>query len=85
MLNAFLFVTPVELVCNQLIAQHTSKANNYAHGISGERARTPHYNGPTHVIRHLLSTHAMTVIRDSLGCGCFFYTFFFMKQHYLPN
>jgi solute carrier family 25 carnitine/acylcarnitine transporter 20/29 len=86
--NAFLFVTPVELVRNQLIAQHTRKA----HGISC--ATTPHYNGPWHVIRHLLSTRgiaglwkgtAMTVLRDSLGCGCFFYAFYFMKQRVLPK
>lgn len=86
--NAFLFVTPVELVRNQLIEQHTRKA----HAIVC--ASTPHYDGPYHVIRHLLATQgivglwkgaAMTVLRDSLGCGCFFATFYFVKQRYLPN
>jgi hypothetical protein len=88
--NAFLFVTPVEFVRNQLIAQlHTRKG---ADGIICLGA--PHYNGPGHVIRHTLSSTqgisglwkgaAMTVSRDSLGCGCFFYTFYLVK-HYLPN
>lgn len=83
--NALLFVTPVEFVRNQLIAQHTAKA----HGI----ASSVHYSGPRDVIRHTFATEGITglwrgagvtVARDSLGCGCFFYTFYYLKQR-LPE
>lgn len=89
--NALLFVTPVEFVRNQLIAQHTAKA----HGITSSIAShsSVHYSGPRDVIRHTLVTKGIaglwkgagvTVARDSLGCGCFFYTFYYLKQR-LPE
>ena len=84
-INAALFVTPVEFVRNQLIAQHTRKA----HGLSSQ----VHFTGPRDVVRHTISTQGITglwkgasmaVARDALGCGCFFYTFHFLSQR-LPQ
>ena len=86
--NALLFVTPVEFVRNQLIAQHTAKA----HGI-GIAPSSVHYSGSRDVIRHTFVTKGVsglwkgagvTIARDSLGCGCFFYTFYYLKQ-FLPE
>ena len=84
-INAALFVTPVEYVRNQLIAQHTRKS----HGITSKR----HFAGPRDVIRHTIATQGimglwkgtgMAVARDSLGCGCFFLTFHYLSQR-LPQ
>lgn len=84
-INAALFVTPVEFVRNQLISQHTRKA----HGIVSQQ----HFAGPRDVIRHTIATQGvmglwkgagMAVTRDSLGCGCFFFTFHYLSQR-LPQ
>jgi len=84
-INAALFVTPVEFVRNQLIAQHTRKS----HGVRSE----VHFAGPRDVIRHTVATQgvvglwkgaSMAVARDALGCGCFFWTFHYLSQR-LPQ
>lgn len=81
--NAFLFVTPVEFVRNQMIADHSRQA-------SGKAAR---FTGSGDVIRSTVTSKgvlglwrgvSLAVTRDALGCGCFFYTFHFLKQR-LPQ
>lgn len=85
-INALCFVTPVEYVRNQLIAQQYRKV----HGISSSKV---HFTGPRDVIRHTISTQGVTglwkgasmaVARDALGCGCFFFTFHYLSQR-LPQ
>ncbi len=84
-INAAVFVTPVEFVRNQLIAQHTRAS----HGIRSDI----YFKGPRHVITHTVSTQgvlglwkgcSMAVTRDALGCGCFFFTFNYLSQR-LPQ
>jgi mitochondrial ornithine carrier protein len=73
-INAALFVTPVEYVRNQLIAQHTRIAN-------GIVTDMPVMKGPLDVVKCTLQTKGVaglwrglgvTVARDSIGCGFFF-------------
>ena len=78
--NAALFVTPVEFVRNQLIAQHSQRA-------AGEVLSHRAFGGSLDVIRYAIgkSGHGLMgipllwrgvgwgVARDALGCGCFFY------------
>jgi hypothetical protein len=73
-LNAALFVTPVEFIRNQLIAQHTKIAN-------GVIMTKPFMKGPLDVLRYTVRTNgvvglwrglSITVARDSIGCGFFF-------------
>ena len=74
--NAALFVTPVEFVRNQLIGQHTRRA-------AGQKIVNP-FMGPMDVIRTTITKSpagilglwrgvSVTMARDSIGCGFFFY------------
>lgn len=73
--NAALFVTPVEFVRNQLIAQHTQQAAN-------ESLRHARFKGSWDVVRYAMTQPqgvralwrgvSWTVWRDGLGCGLFF-------------
>jgi solute carrier family 25 (mitochondrial carnitine/acylcarnitine transporter), member 20/29 len=72
--NALLFVTPVEFVRNQLIAQHSRSAE----GQPISRLAS----GSWDLMRHSIREHGflslwrgagLSVARDAFGCGCFFY------------
>lgn len=73
--NAAIFVTPVEYVRNQLISQHSRQA-------AGQKLSNV-ATGPLDVIRNTIHSPAgfaglwrgvsVTIARDSIGCGCFFY------------
>lgn len=83
-INAALFVTPVEFVRNQLIGQHSRRA-------AGKHIANP-YHGPMDVIRGTIRSPkgvlglwrgvSVTVARDSLGCGCFFYAMAWSQQQF---
>lgn len=73
--NALLFVSPVEYVRNQLIHQHTKRAEGTLLSSSATM------KGPTDVIKKTLRTEGIlglwkgagvTLVRDSIGCGAFF-------------
>jgi hypothetical protein len=76
-INAAAFVTPVEYVRNQLIvAQHSQQA-----GGNGNTLKNNNNMGPLSVIRNTITSDGVsglwrgmgsTVLRDSVGCGCFF-------------
>lgn len=75
--NAALFVTPVEFVRNQLIAQHTNNTGGGANSFSKAL-------GPIHILRRTLYKKGIvglwrgatiTVARDSVGWGFSFYMF----------
>ena len=90
--NGAIFVTPVELVRNQLIAQHTKLATltiETVPSLSTERnfrgswdviRQTVHSTG----IRSLWRGIGWTVGRDGIGCGCFFYSIAFFQQLLTP-
>ena len=72
--NAFFFVTPVEFIRNQLIAQHSRKAE-------GQQLKSTLTEWE--IVRRTLKHHGLpslwrgatiSVTRDALGCGCFFWT-----------
>lgn len=72
--NALLFVSPVEFVRNQLIQQHTQRSSASIGADVSNR-------GPIDVIRNTIKSDgilglwrgaAVTVVRDSVGCGGFF-------------
>lgn len=84
--NALLFVSPVEFIRNQLIAQHTLIAE-------GSLSKSKMMHGPLDVIRNTVKSKgilglytgtAVTLLRDSLGCGAFFVNFEIGKK-YLPS
>jgi len=85
--NAALFVTPVEYVRNQLIGQHSRRA-------AGKHIANP-YHGPMDVIRGTIRSPAgvlglwrgvsVTMARDSLGCGCFFYAMAWSQQQFVDE
>ena len=86
-INAALFVTPVEFVRNQLIAQHTKIAN----GILIDR---PVMKGPLDVVKYTLNTTGVTglwrgvgvtVARDSIGCGFFFAAMHTVQKYLSPD
>jgi hypothetical protein len=84
--NALLFVCPVEYVRNQLIHQHTKRAQGKlpttAMGTGAAMGTESSYmRGPIDVIRKTIKTKGMfglwrgagvTLVRDSIGCGAFF-------------
>jgi mitochondrial ornithine carrier protein len=85
--NAALFVTPVEFVRNQLIAQHTKIAN----GIFMDR---PVMKGPLDVVKYTLKNSGIsglwrgvgvTVARDSIGCGFFFAAMHTVQKNLSPD
>ena len=74
--NAGLFVTPVEFVRNQLIAKQSSVSEGKPNTIRN-------------VVRHHLQTGGIqslwrgvgiTVVRDAIGCGAFFYTVHMLQE-----
>jgi len=83
--NAYLFVTPVEFVRNQLIAQHSKLADGQ---------KVSHWkSGSYDVIRSCIRDHgwislwrgaSMAVARDGIGCGCFFLTMSWTQQALTP-
>lgn len=82
--NALLFVTPVEFVRNQLIAQHSRS-------VAGDTSTSP--RSTWQVIRYSVRDHGVTslwrgaswsVARDSFGCGCFFLTMAATQKHLTP-
>lgn len=86
--NGAVFVTPVELVRNQLIAQHSKLAMSTV-----ETAAEKTFRGSWDVIqqtfhktgaRSLWRGIGWTVGRDGIGCGCFFYTIALFQQLLTP-
>ena len=82
--NAALFVTPVEFVRNQQIAQATTTSS-----ISGPKRFVASVQGPIAIVQATLRSEgpsglwrgtASTILRDSLGCGCFFAVMAFTKE-----
>lgn len=72
--NALLFVCPVEFIRNQLIQQHTKRAQGT---LTADKIMT----GPVDVIKTTVKTDGflglwrgagVTLVRDSVGCGAFF-------------
>ncbi|KAG7360571.1 mitochondrial carrier protein [Nitzschia inconspicua] len=93
--NAALFCTPVEYVRNQQIAQIGNEQPVRSKG--GNRLLHRNSLGPIAVIRNTIHSYGVsglwrglgsTVLRDSIGCGCFFVamaqTQAFLKRHPLP-
>ena len=87
--NGAVFVTPVELVRNQLIAQHSKRATAIVETASTET----NYRGSWDVIRQSFHRSGIrslwrgvgwTVARDGVGCGCFFYSIAFFQQLLTP-
>lgn len=85
--NAALFVTPVEYVRNQLIGQHSRST-------AGQKIAKP-MTGPLDVIRTTIAKSPtgilglwrgvqVTMARDSIGCGFFFYAME-LSQRYLAS
>lgn len=87
MANGFLFVTPVELVRNQLIAQDMELAKGKTRGLSrnhisfGVKKSSKIMRGPVDVVRRVLLKDGLsgmwrganvTILRDSFGCGLYF-------------
>jgi hypothetical protein len=88
--NAALFVTPVEFIRNQLIAQHTKLANG---GQGPKVGAVQQFAGSWDVVRHSMRQHGVaalwrgvswSIYRDTLGCGCFFYAMAW-TQHQLTE
>ena len=84
--NALIFVSPVEYVRAQLINQHTRIAD-------GKHLKNGPMNGPWDVVKATLKSNGVfglwrgagvTVLRDSIGCGCFFAAFEMGKRQ-LPQ
>lgn len=83
--NASLFVTPVEFVRNQQIVQSDGKTFNSTDKMSfgGQK------QGPLAIVRNTLKMDGLsglwrgmgsTILRDSLGCGCFFAVMAYSQQ-----
>ena len=84
--NAALFVTPVEYIRNAQITQM-----NQSQGVYGRMLKPP---GPMQVIKSTILSNgvsglwrgmASTVLRDSLGCGCFFAALAYTQQLLTQN
>jgi hypothetical protein len=89
--NAALFVTPVEFIRNQLIAQHTKLADG-GPKVGGASA-IKQFAGSWDVVRHSMRQQGVaalwrgvswSIYRDTLGCGCFFYAMAW-TQHQLTE
>ena len=90
--NAAAFVTPVEFVRNQLIAQHSKLATATVASQFAKRDAT-YFRGSWDVIRHSVQKHGVLTLwrgnswavgRDGIGCGCFFYTMAWAQQKLTP-
>lgn len=90
MVNAAVFVTPVEHVRNQLIvAAKQQETTNFPRGVLCVLQNAHANNGGLHTLWRGLS---WTVVRDTLGMGCFFATLHITNQglqhwneHYGPR
>jgi solute carrier family 25 carnitine/acylcarnitine transporter 20/29 len=91
--NGAIFVTPVELVRNQLIAQHTRLATSTIETLPPTTTTERNYRGSWDVIRQTYGVHGIrslwrgigwTVARDGIGCGCFFYSIALFQQLLTP-
>lgn len=91
--NGAMFVTPVELVRNQLIAQHSKFATSKAVETLSMTTTEKNFRGSWDVIqqtfqktgvRSLWRGIGWTVGRDGIGCGCFFYSIAFFQQLLTP-
>lgn len=93
MVNAAIFVTPVEFVRNQLIAQHSKLANS-SHPAGNNSKKL--FNGVYDVVRYAAQQRptgvlslwrgvSLTMTRDAIGCGCFFYTMGFVQKQLTPE
>lgn len=85
--NAALFVTPVEFVRNQQIV--TSGDAKFGTTTTGSIDRLSRNTGPLAIARATIRTEGFaglwrgigsTILRDSLGCGCFFATMAYTRQ-----
>lgn len=86
--NALIFVSPVEYVRSQLIAQHTHIAEGTTHLLKYGVMK-----GPIDVVKAtykekgvfgLWKGAGITLVRDSVGCGSFFLAFALGQKH-LPS
>lgn len=89
--NALLFVTPVEFVRNYQISltnQNEPSSSNHS-GIKSHRL-----TGPLVVIQDTLKSNgvlglwrgaASTVLRDSIGCGCYFLAMTYTQRRFSAN
>ncbi|GFH60169.1 hypothetical protein CTEN210_16645 [Chaetoceros tenuissimus] len=86
--NALIFVSPVEYVRSQLIAQHTHIAEGTTHLLKYGIMK-----GPIDVVKAtykekgifgLWKGAGITLVRDSVGCGSFFLAFALGQKH-LPS
>ena len=91
-INALLFVSPVEFVRNNLIMQHTRTTEATMAAINGPPKQFNYKRRPIDVVRNTYNTHGitglwrgsfLTVARDSLGCGAFFFMYE-VGQEYIP-
>lgn len=91
--NAAVFVTPVEFVRNQLIAQHSKLAAVVTAPTPFGKGDAKYFRGSWDVIRHAFQNQgvlslwrgtAWSVGRDGIGCGCFFYTITWAQQMLTP-
>jgi Mitochondrial carrier protein len=94
--NAALFVTPVEFIRNQLIANHTqlSSNNTTSSGYKEVTTNASKYQtlSTLEVIKHSIRQEkgilslwrgtSWSIYRDSIGCGCFFYTMAYCQQYF---
>jgi solute carrier family 25 (mitochondrial carnitine/acylcarnitine transporter), member 20/29 len=92
--NGALFVTPVELVRNQLIAQHSKLATSTLETSAANKVSLPSFRGSWDVIRYVVQSQrplslwrgiSWSVARDGVGCGCFFYTIAWTQKTLTPR
>lgn len=92
--NAAFFVTPVEYVRNQLIAQHTRlAAAAQASGNTTNSTATTYFRGAFCIVRDAHQNQGLlllwrgaswSVSRDALGMGCFFFTMHWAQMQMTP-
>ena len=92
--NGALFVTPVEFVRNQLIAQHSKLAGSVTDPLlSVSSSGGTVFRGSWDVIQYSFQNRSLlslwrgvgwTLGRDGIGCGCFFYSLAWMQQILTP-
>jgi solute carrier family 25 (mitochondrial carnitine/acylcarnitine transporter), member 20/29 len=96
--NGALFVTPVEFVRNQLIAQHSKIATSSVVITTTAQSSTATtsitlFRGSWDVVRHTIQKQSIfslwrgigwTIVRDGFGCGSFFCTIALFQQTLTP-
>ena len=94
-INAACFVTPVEYVRNQLIAQQTKLLSTSSGRELGAntRSRSGYFRGALCVVRDAYRNQGLltlwrgtswSVSRDAIGMGCFFSTMHWVQQQMVP-